>query len=109
MNDQQRAAFEAWYEKEMGESPRMSVDIYTPFAAACWEAYQAAFASPEVQALRNDSERLEFLIAEECQVKTLTSLRKGKWYHLYWPDSEEAQSEWFTNPRAAINAAMEKK
>ena len=48
-NEQKRADFEAWYEKEMGESPRMAVDIYTPFASACWEAYQAGRAALQSQ------------------------------------------------------------
>jgi len=39
--EQERAAFEAWYEKQMGEAPRIAEDMYTPFATACWEAYQA--------------------------------------------------------------------
>lgn len=51
MNDQQRAAFEAW----------LSVK---PCGAAhdfAWEAWQAAIASPEVQALREDAELYRFL------------------------------------------------
>ena len=112
--EQQRAAFEALF--PMPEGTCWAGNGYAVTGFGGWEAiyycykwagYQAALESPEVQTLRNDSERLEFLIAEECQVKTMTSLRKGKWYHLYWPDSEEMQDEWFTNPRAAIDAAID--
>lgn len=48
-DEQERAAFEAWYEKQMGEAPRIAEDMYTPFATACWEAYQAGRAAPQSQ------------------------------------------------------------
>ena len=57
--------------------------------------------------LRRDAERLEFLIAEECQIQAM-GIPNGKRYRIYWPDLDEAQSEWFANPRAAIDYAMEK-
>ena len=63
--EQERAEFEAWYEKQMGEAPRIAEDMYTPFATACWEAYQAgraALQSPEVVAWKRDSERYRWLL-----------------------------------------------
>lgn len=43
--EQERDEFETWYEKQMGEAPRIAEDMYTPFATACWEAYQAGRAA----------------------------------------------------------------
>lgn len=53
MNDDQRADFESWYEKEMGEKPyhEKAHDIYKPVAGLAWSAWQAAIESPEVQEL----------------------------------------------------------
>ncbi|MBC2768595.1 hypothetical protein [Pusillimonas minor] len=68
---------------------------------------QAVLQSPEVQALRKDAERLDFMISEECQIQSL-SAPNGVRHRLGWPDYGETQSEWFTNPRVAIDAAMEK-
>ena len=69
--------------------------------------YQAALASPEVQALRKDAERLDFMISEECQIQSLSTPNEVR-HRLYWPDADEAQCEWSVNPRAAIDAAMGK-
>lgn len=60
----------------------------------------------EVQALRKDAERLDFLIAEECQIQSLT-LSNGIRHRLYWPESDETQCEWYANPRAAIDSAID--
>ena len=63
--------------------------------------------SPEVQALRKDTERLDFMISEECQIQSLSTPNEVR-HRLGWPDYGETQSEWSVNPRAAIDAAMEK-
>jgi hypothetical protein len=54
---------------------------------------------------RTDTERLDWLVTEECCVESL-SLQSGTRYRLYWPDFEEYQSEWFSTPREAIDAAI---
>jgi len=52
-----------------------------------------------------DAERLDYLVEEGCQIENLT-LQSGTRYRLHWPDSGEAQSDWFDTPRAAIDRAM---
>ena len=108
---EQRNAFEVWISQEpRGYSTVMVSDksaySYNTVQVA-WESWKEALQSPEVQALRKDAERLDFLISEECQIQSL-SLSNGVRYRLYWPDIDEAQCELYTDPRAAIDAAMEK-
>lgn len=52
MNDQQQTAFYAWYRRKYDS------ELY---CQARREAWQAALASPEVQALREDAERYRWL------------------------------------------------
>lgn len=126
--DQQRAAFEALF--PVPENCVWCGNGYLPAEYNAWDAinyaerfkgFQAALASPEgslkthtlvsndeLQALREDAERLDFMISEECQIQSL-SLSNGVRHRLYWPDADEAQCEWSVNPRAAIDEAMEKK
>ncbi len=60
--------------------------------------------SPEVQDLRKDAERLNWLAEQEAQIQSL-ALANGTRYRLGWPDDGEAQSEWFKSPREAIDHA----
>lgn len=109
MDDKQRAAFEAWTGYSEEALSRDAGDGYCIKGVDNeWRAWQAALASPEVQALRKDADRLDFMISEECQIQSL-SLSNGVRHRLYWPDADEAQCEWSVNPRAAIDEAMEKK
>lgn len=109
-NAQERAAFEAWAASigfcVTGKYAETSAVLC---AKSAFEAgFQAALASPEVRALRKDAERLDFMISEECQIQSLSTPNEVR-HRLGWPDYGESQSEWFTNPRAALDVAMEKK
>ena len=108
---QQQAAFEAWYQHHHGDRDAYVLDASGEYAdkqvQGAFNVWQAALQSPEVQALRKDAERLDFMISEECQIQSLSTPNEVR-HRLSWPDYGEAQSEWFINPRAALDAAMEK-
>ncbi|WP_125117734.1 hypothetical protein [Bordetella trematum] len=52
-----------------------------------------------------DAARLEFLADQDAQIQSLTLGNRTK-YRIGWPDLGEAQSEWFSSPREAIDAAI---
>lgn len=53
----------------------------------------------------SDTERLDFVISEECQIEALR--KPGNFgYRVRWPWPEERTLEWSHNPRAAIDAAI---
>lgn len=58
MNDQQRAAFEAW---QANQNPK----VYPAERQAFEAGWQAALQSPEVEALRKDSQRLSAIESDE--------------------------------------------
>lgn len=64
MNDNQRAAFEAWASKQgRYGSADCPVDYHRGVTRDAEKVWQAALESPEVQALRKDAERLDWLDA----------------------------------------------
>lgn len=60
----------------------------------------------EVEALRKDTARLDWLIQETAVVHELIG-QAGPRYCVYWPDIDEEQMSVHETPRAAIDAAME--
>lgn len=52
-----------------------------------------------------DQQHLNWMIAEECRIETLT-LGNGSRYRVHWPDVDEHQAEWFFSPGGAIRAAI---
>lgn len=57
-------------------------------------------------AMARDADRLEFLIADDAAVETLT-LGNGSRYRVYWPSENCIQSHWYESPRTAIDAAID--
>ena len=85
--ERERAEFEAWY-----AAPNNN--------GTAWEAWQAALASQQVQALRRDAERYRWLRGQhEKPVGGLTICEVGTWDLKPWSGDD---------PDAAIDAAMEK-
>ena len=91
MTDNQRAAFEAWYDTHDPCTPQ------SPFgrALAC-KAWQAALESPEVQALRDALERCRFALEPYDDIKPRN-----------WVTDRENLRDAHQAARAAL-AAMEK-
>jgi hypothetical protein len=72
--------------------------------------FDAGRAAPSAEggaAEAKDAARLNFMVKEECYFDTMLADNTVPFYRLYWPHLGEAQSEWFTDPRAAIDAAIE--
>lgn len=76
------------------------------YGAAC---ARTAMQSPEVQAWKKDAERLDWLADQEAQVQSMNKARGDPVYRIGWPDDGEYRFDWHSNPREAIDAAMEKK
>lgn len=68
MNTEQRIAFNAWAEIQ---NPKVYPAEWQAFQAG----WQAALASPEVQALRKDAERLMFA----CEFDGFTTVKKDRY------------------------------
>lgn len=68
---------------------------------------QAVLQSPEVVAWKRDAERLDWIAIEECQIQFNILPANVVKYRLAWPELGASQTEWFTSPREAIDAAME--
>jgi hypothetical protein len=62
-------------------------------------------ARAEAARATSDTARLDWMIAEECQVER-TSHLPGAHFKVCWPLADERQSVWFSNPRDAIDDAM---
>jgi hypothetical protein len=62
-------------------------------------------ARAEAARATSDAARLDWMIAEECQVER-TSHLPGAHFKVCWPLADERQSVWFSNPRDAIDDAM---
>ena len=109
--ENQRAAFEAWaleYNSDLTEWPNVlfvkngSGKYAIIRVQDAWEAWQAALASPEVQALR---ERLQFLADEGCSINSRERTDGSLEYQLYWEQVMKWQDEWFDSPEEAIDHA----
>lgn len=87
-----RDASEDAYNTFMPERRRI---VYTTPPSAQQEQGDAA----------RDSERLDFVIEQECYVESL-SLPSGTRYRIHWPRTDESMSEWLKVPREAIDAAL---
>lgn len=81
---------------ENGPAAALMFDFLRDLAAP------AAAAQPSEQ----DAKRLDWMIAEECYFDTMLADGRAPFYRLYWPHLGEAQSEWFADARAAIDASM---
>lgn len=97
--DQQRAAFEAWAEVGAELHKMLGGEYSSSTTRFAWEAWQAALASPEVQALRKDAERYRWLREQhEKPVGWLTICEAGTWDLKPWSGDD---------PDTTIDAAME--
>jgi hypothetical protein len=56
-----------------------------------------------------DTARLDFMIAEECQIEHMERPGAAPLYRLRWPWREEHQREWSKSGREAIDAVIGKK
>jgi hypothetical protein len=54
-----------------------------------------------------DAERLDFMIAEECQIEHMDRVGAEPVYRVRWPWTYEQQREWSASGREAIDAAIE--
>lgn len=113
--EQQRASFEAW----LGFSPmKMDDGNYAdPDVCVDWQVWQAALQSPEVQALRKDAERLDWI---QEQAKESRSGVGFDWRPAYAEGGRVIEMKGWRfmrhhflgdrkpNIREAIDAAMEK-
>ena len=107
----QRAAFEAWCKERFGQIPlwvEEDGEYLLSSVQLRFEAYQAAVASPEVQALRKDAERLDFLTKPESSWFVQWGKRSGKPVRFRMIDDGDVFGKWNDTARQAINAAMEK-
>jgi hypothetical protein len=105
----ERQAFEAWMTSQ-GQGFLRDGDSYSlTYARRAWDAWQAraridAPAAGDALAVE-DHQHLNWMIAEECRIETLT-LGNGTRYRVHWPDVDEHQAEWFFSPGGAIRAAI---
>lgn len=53
-----------------------------------------------------DSARVDFMIAEECQIEHIDLTGKAPLHRVRWPWQEEHMGEWSATGREAIDAAM---
>ena len=61
----------------------------------------------EVEALRADSARLDWMLSEGCVMECMNGTASPVVYRLYWHGDDEAQSEWYPSKRTAIDTAMQ--
>jgi hypothetical protein len=73
-------------------------------AEACPATVLALIA--EVERLRADAARLDFMITEECQIEHMDRVGAGPVYRVRWPWTYAQQSEWSATPRDAIDKAI---
>jgi hypothetical protein len=71
------------------------------------EAIQIALNTPGTaeQQEGGDAKRLDWIIAQECFVESVLT-EDGQAYRVHWPDDDSWQTELFTTPRYAIDAAI---
>ena len=60
----------------------------------------------EVERLRADTARLDFMIAEECQIEHIDRIGPPPFYRVHWPREEREMRAWSATPREAIDAAI---
>jgi len=53
-----------------------------------------------------DTERLDFMIAEECQIEHIDRVGPPPFYRVRWPWEERQMRVWSATPREAIDAAI---
>lgn len=61
----------------------------------------------EVERLRADAARIDFMITDECQIERMDRIGTAPVYRVRWPWLEEQQAEWSASGRDAIDAAIE--
>lgn len=121
--ENQRAAFEAhfstppfeWEFHRYGEQSAWPGNYQNYDHQCAWEAWKAALASPEVQALRKDAERLNGLIemcghlqdGSDSVVRIFQDDATCKWI-VRVGDPMNGSVFHGSSPKAAIDAAMEK-
>lgn len=115
MTDRQRADFEAWAKQNnlLTHRTLCNVDLYERgFTQDAWETWQAALASPEVQALRKQNKQLLSLVEEMSVNDTYETEYDGRMYSICHGCGAQ-DDEWhrancvYERARAAL-AAMEK-
>lgn len=68
---------------------------------------QAVLQSEQVQALRKDAERIQFVADKDCMFDIRIQADGTTKYRLGWNAGIKWQDNWFDSPSAAIDAAME--
>ena len=99
--ENEHTSFESWYGPDSTTDVTLGRGEWSEEKRAAWDAWQAALASPEVQALREDAKRLEWVIKNtRCDPDMSGN-------HYWWPNSFNQRIRGNTL-RKAIDAAMEK-
>ncbi|WP_454695713.1 hypothetical protein [Achromobacter aegrifaciens] len=105
----ERQGFETWAKKKKMPLARIGQqydDFWVDHAWNGWQARASISAPAAGDALAvEDQQHLNWMIAEECRIETLT-LGNGTRYRVHWPDVDEHQAEWFFSPGGAIRAAI---
>ena len=60
----------------------------------------------EVERLRADAARIDFMITEECQIEHMDRVGAEPVYRVRWPWTYAQQNEWSKSGREAIDAAI---
>ena len=69
--------------------------------ADAWNRRAAPAAGTE-----NDTERLDFMIEQECQIEHMTRPGAAALYRVRWPWEQREMRAWSATPREAIDAAI---
>jgi hypothetical protein len=60
----------------------------------------------EVERLRADAARLDFMITDECQIERMDRIGAAPVYRVRWPYRENHMREWSASGREAIDTAI---
>jgi hypothetical protein len=93
-----------WY-NEHQVSDGISYEPASEFIVGCDPATVLELIA-EVERLRTDTARLDFMITDECQIERMDRIGAAPLYRLRWPWLEEQQAEWSATPREAIDEAI---
>lgn len=67
--------------------------------------FRRLFAAP-ADGTEKDTARLDFMIAEECQIEHVDRIGPPPFYRVRWPWEEREMRAWSATPREAIDAAI---
>lgn len=100
-----RCALGAYVGALEGQDTRRKIEQVRAALIAHIDAWGARLAADTAK----DSARLDFMIAEECQIERMDRPGTVPLYRLRWPWTEEHYRYWSGTGRDAIDAAIEAK